>query len=520
MNPTSLLGQAIQFHQSGSLDQAEGLYLQVVQGDPSSADAWCYLGVVQVQRDRLDAAAVSLQKALQLRPQFPEAHCNLGTVFLFQGKLDRAVERYESALRFQPKMADAHSNLGKAYDELHRYPEAEASSRRALELAPQHAGAWTNLGSALQHLGRVEEAVACCQRAVGYQPQLPEAHLSLGAAFSAMGKTREAVACFDQALRLRPGYPDAHWGRSLALLLEGDFEHGWPEYEWRWHCKPFPARTFTEPAWDGSPLGDKTIFLCAEQGLGDTIQFIRYVPLVKRRGGRVILTCHQSLVPLLSSCQGIDQLLPGSQPERFDVHAALMSLPMIFRTTLATVPADIPYLAVRQELVDEWRQELDRLPGFKVGIAWQGDPTYSLDKLRSIPVAHFAALARVPGVSFISLQKGPATGQLAEVRERFHVQDWTSRLDVTHGAFMDTAAIMKGLDLVITSDSAVAHLAGALGVPVWVPLPRSADFRWLLDRDDSPWYPTMRLFRQRSAGDWAGVFDRMTESLKAIRESR
>ena len=512
MNATSLLHQAIQLHRSGSLAAAEGLYRQVLQIDPACADAWCYLGVIQVQQDLLDTAAMSLEKAIQLRPQFSEAHCNLGTVFLFQGKLDRAIECYQSALRFQPNLADAHSNLGKAYHELRRYPEAEACSRRALELAPEHGGAWANLGSALQGLGRLDEAVTCCQKAVRYEPQLPEAHLDLGAAFSAQGRTQEAVASFDEALCLRPGFPDAHWGRGLALLLEGDFEHGWPEYEWRWLCKPFPPRSFTQPAWDGSPLGNKTIFIYAEQGLGDTIQFVRYAPLVKQRGGRVVLACRDSLIPLLRSCKGIDQLLPGSQqPAEFDVHAALMSLPMIFGTTLATVPAEVPYLAVGEHQVNEWRQELDRLPGLKVGIVWQGSPEHKRDRLRSMPLAEFEPLARVHGVQLVSLQKGQGSEQVPALGGRFAVIDWTDRFD----DFADTAALMKSLDLVVTVDSAVAHLAGALAVPVWVALPSSADFRWLLHREDSPWYPTMRLFRQRSPGDWADVFDRVTECLTA-----
>jgi tetratricopeptide (TPR) repeat protein len=516
MNDTSLLHHAIQLHQSGSLVEAERLYGQVLERDPTCAHAWCYLGVVQVQRDCLDAAATSLQNALYLLPQFPEAHCNLGTVFLYQGKVDRAIDCYKSALRFQPNLADAHSNLGKAYLELRRYSEAEANSRRALELAPEHADAWANLGSALQRLGRLDEALACCQKAVGYQPQSPDAHLNLGAAFSALARTKEAVAAFEEALRLRPGFPDAHWGRSLALLMAGDFEHGWPEYEWRWQCKPFPSRPFPQLLWDGSPLGGKTIYIYAEQGLGDTIQFVRYAPLVKQRGGRVILACHDFLVPLLRSCKGIDELLPLSEAApRFDVHAALMSLPMLCGTTLATVPDDVPYLSVGDEFVEQWRRELGRLPGFKVGIAWQGDPSYSLDALRSIPLRQFASIARVPEVSLVGLQKGLGTSQLAEVKDLFRVEDWAGRLDAAHGAFMDTAAIMKGLDLVICSDSAVAHLAGALEVPVWVALPSAAEFRWLLDREDSPWYPTMRLFRQRTPGDWPGVFDRLAESLSS-----
>jgi tetratricopeptide (TPR) repeat protein len=520
MDPTSLLDQAVQMHRSGWLAEAEGLYLQVIQADPTCADAWYNLGVVALQQGRLDAAEASLQKAIQLRPQYAEAHSNMGTVFLFQGKTDRAIDCYQSALRLQPGLADAHCNLGKAYQDLRRYPEAAASARRALELAPHHVGALTNLRSALQCLGRLDEAVAWCEWAVSFQPQSADACLNLGLALFAQGKAKDAVACFGQALLLRPDFPEAHWCRSVALLQEGDFERGWPEYEWRWLCQPFTPRSFTQPLWDGSPLGGKTILIHAEQGLGDTIQFVRYASLVKQRGGRVVLACPEPLIPLLRSCKGIDQLLSGSQrPLDFSMHAPLMSLPMIFGTALATVPAEIPYLAADIGLVDEWHRELERLPGLRVGIGWQGSPSYWLDAVRSVPVAHFVSLARVPGVSLISLQKGPDASQLAEARKLFPVEDWTDRLDVAHGAFMDTAAIMKGLDLVIVSDSAVAHLAGALGVPVWVALPYSADFRWLLNREDSPWYPTMRLFRQPSPGDWAWVFDQLAECLAKLCEA-
>ncbi|PWT83062.1 MAG: glycosyltransferase [Acidobacteria bacterium] len=510
----ALLGRAFQRHQEGSLAEAESLYRQVIQTEPWHPEAWCFLGVLQVQQGRLEDAAASLQEAIRLRPQFAEAHCNLGTVFLHQRKLDRAVACYQEALRIQPALPDAHSNLGKAYCELHRYREAEISCRRAVELAPHHADALLNLGNALECQGKLEEAVACCEQAVRYQPHLPEAYVNLGVARSAQGRPQEAVACFDEALRLRPGFPDAHWGRSLAWLLAGDFERGWPEYESRWQCKPFPQRTFAQPAWDGSPLDGKRILVYAEQGLGDTFQFVRYLPLVKRQGGRVIFACHERLVPLLRSCEGIDQFTTERDATPpLDVHVALLSLPMIFRTTLATVPAKVPYLSAEAGLIEQWRREVMALPGFKVGIAWQGDPGYALDNLRSIALPHFEPLARVPGVSLVSLQKGPGAQQVAELNDKFPLTDWSSRLDVAPGAFMDTAAVMRSLDLVICSDSAVAHLAGALGVPVWLALPYSPDFRWMLHREDSPWYPTMRLFRQTSPCDWKYVFERMAREL-------
>ena len=514
MNTSFLLDQAIQHHLSGSLAQAEGLYLQVLQADPSCAEAWCYLGVIQVQQGGLDAAAVSLQKALQLRPHFPEAHCNLGTLFLFQGKFECAIECYESALRFQPNLADAHLNLGKAYHELRRYPEAEASSRRAPELSPAHAGAWANLGSALQCLGRLDEALACCQRAVNCEPQSPEAHLNLGNAFLVMGKMPEAVAAFDHALRLRPGFPDAHLGRSLALLLAGDFERGWEEYEWRWQTEKVAKRYFEQPPWDGSPLDGRTILLHAEQGLGDTLQFIRYAPLVRQCGGQVIVECQKALVTLLSRSPGFDQLIGyGSALPHFDVHLPLMSLPRVFRTTLETVPNSVPYIFPDPDLVVRWRKQLSGLQGLKIGVAWQGRPDSIGGYRRAIPLKCFVPLAHVAGVHLISLQKGFGREQIDDLPDDFPIVNLGSPLD-ENGAFADTAAIMKVLDLVVTADTAIPHLAGALGVPVWLALSTGPAFHWLLARDDSPWYPTMRLFREREMGNFVEVFERMAEQLR------
>jgi hypothetical protein len=400
---------------------------------------------------------------------------------------------------------DAHSNLAKAYNDLARYQEGEISARRALSMASNHACAWVNLANALCCQGKLAEAEASAQKAIEYGPQMVEGYLQLGTVYCDQGRTREAVACFDQALRLRPEHPKAHWGRAMAFLLAGDFERGWPEYEWR------PKfRKFAQPAWDGGPLAGKSILLYAEWGLGDTIQFIRYATLVKERGAMVIVACAERLIPLLRSYTGINQLVPDSNDlPPFDVHASLLNLPMLFGTTLGTIPASTPYLSPDPRLVEQWGRELQSIPGFKVGIAWQGNPQYRVDALRSIPLAEFAPLA-MAGVSLISLQKGGSSGQ---PEKQVSIVDWSERLDTTTGAFMDTAAIMKSIDLVISADSAVAHLAGALGLPVWVALPFSPDCRWMLARDDSPWYPTMRLFRQDAPCQWGPVFERMAREL-------
>jgi hypothetical protein len=326
-------------------------------------------------------------------------------------------------------------------------------------------------------------------------------------------KLEEALSCFQRAIELQPDYADAHWNRALAWLLMGNFEQGWPEYDWRWKRKALQLPRFPQPIWNGFPLEGRTILLYAEQGLGDTLQFIRYAALVKRRGGLVIAACQDVLRPHLATCPGVDQLIGlDSTIAHFDTHAPLLSLPAIVGTTLSTVPADVPYLFVNAELGDPCRQALDGPGAFKIGIAWQGNPDHSNDRQRSVSLVSFEPLARLDGVRLFSLQKGPGVEQLAGAQERFPVVDLGSQFQT----FQDTAAVLQRLDLVISIDSAVAHCAGALGVPVWVLLPFCPDWRWLLDREDSPWYPTMRLFRQTEPGKWATVFARVANEARKL----
>ncbi len=398
-----------------------------------------------------------------------------------------------------------------------RLEEAVASYEQALRLKPDYAEAHNNLGIALMEQGRLEEAVASYEQALRVKPDYAEAHNNLGIALGDQGNLEEAVASYQQALRLKPNYAEAHKNLALTWLLLGNFEQGWLEYQWRWQCKEFSPPGFQQPLWDGAALQGQTILLHAEQGLGDTLQFIRYAPLVQERGGTVLMACPAPLIRLLAGCPGIDRLIPqgGSLPP-FDVHAPLLSLPKILGTTLVTVPAKVPYLFADADLTTQWGRELKQFPAFKIGIGWQGSPKYRDDRSRSIPLVHFEPLARLEGVQLFSLQKGPGTEQLRALADRFPVTDLGSRLDEASGAFMDTAAVMKNLDLVITSDTAIAHLGGALGVPVWVALPLVPDWRWLLHREDSPWYPTLRLFRQTERGNWPQVFERKAAEVKKL----
>jgi tetratricopeptide (TPR) repeat protein len=468
------------------------------------------IAVQHHQAGRLQAAEQVYRQILAVEPALAEAHNNLGVALQDQGKPDEAVACYRRALTLKPGFTEAHNNLGNALKCRGQLDEAIASYRRALELKPEFAQAHYNLGNAFQEQGNLDDAVACYCRALELKPDHAGTHYNLGNALKDQRKLDHALACFRRALELNPDHAEAHWTRAFTWLLAGDWQRGWPEYEWRWRTKEFVLRRFPQPWWEGESLAGKTILLHAEQGLGDTIQFIRYASIVKQLGAAVIVECQELLLGLLDSCPGIDQLVAqGDALPAFDVHAPLLSLPRILKTSAETIPATIPYLVPKPAIVERWRTRLIEIDGFKIGIAWQGNPTFRGDRFRSFPLRYFAPLAQVPGVCLLSLQKGAGSGQLAEVRDLFAVTDLGDRLH----DFTDTAAVMKNLDLVITSDTAAAHLAGALGVPVWVALSFAADWRWLLDRCDCPWYPTMRLFRQRESGDWRRVFEEINSAL-------
>jgi tetratricopeptide (TPR) repeat protein len=528
-------GLGLGLEQQGKLEEAMANYREAIRLQPRLAEAHYNLGNVHKREERFDDAIACYQEALRIKPNLPEACNNLGGVRARQGKYEEAIDWYRKALGINPRFADAYNSLGHAYERLKQYDEAICNYKAAVQLNPQCAEAHNGLGCALQRLNKIDEAVECHRLAIKVNPNFAVAHNNLGTTLERQEKLEQALASYKEAMRLRPGYAAARWNRARLWLLLGNFEQGWPEYEGRWTQTDHPRRTFAQPLWDGSDLAGRTIFLHAEQGLGDTLQFIRYAPLVQQRGGRVLVECQPALMNLLSGLKGVDRLLPAGSPlPTFDVQAPLGSLPGIFKTTLETIPKSIPYLGADRKLVQQWKRELRatfcatdvltphsarRTPHFLIGIAWQGNPAYGFDPQRSIPLSNFAPLARVDGVRLISLQKKDGTGQLLEFASQFQVRDLGSQLDEANGAFMDTAAIMMNLDLVITSDSALAHLAGALSVPTWIALPLVPDWRWLLRREDSLWYPSVRLFRQTRDGDWADVFERMVKELQSSVEA-
>jgi Tetratricopeptide repeat/TPR repeat len=450
---------------------------------------------------------------------FARYQVQVGLMLAAEGRTEEAMCCYRQAIQSDPHFALAHTRLGIALNQQNRLAESEGSFTAAVRLNPDDAEAFCNLGVAVQRRGRLHEAIGHCERALRLRPGFPEAHNNLGMALRHLAKWEEAEEHFEQALRLKPDYADPHYNLAFVWLTCGDFGQGWPEYEWRWAQPGFLRRAFQRPLWDGSDLRGRTILLYAEQGFGDTLHFIRYVQLIRQRGGTVIVECQRGLVSLLAGVAGISHLVSqGDLHPAFDVQSPLLSLPGIFQTCLENIPAAIPYVHPKPALVEHWRRAMSgvRTPNarqvFRVGIAWQGKPEFLHDCLRSIPLDYFTRLLEVEGVQLISLQLGLGGDDLRTLSGK--VIDFGDRLDQKSGAFMDTAAIMMNLDLVISSDTAVCHLAGALGVPVWVALALAPDWRWLLDRTDSPWYPTMRLFRQSRQGDWDEIFERITSELK------
>jgi hypothetical protein len=379
---------------------------------------------------------------------------------------------------------------------------------RAVQLKPGFQ-AFSNLGVALREKGQLDAAIDAHRAALRLNPDYADAWRNLGAALNAKGSFDEAMSAFDRALQIKPDFADVHFNRAVLMLLRGDFQNGWREYEWRWKLQSqLTARPTGAAEWDGSELKGQTILLYAEQGIGDTLQFLRYVPMVVERGGRVMIQCQPELSRLLEGFPGIEQVVVTGQPRpQFDRHRALLSLPLIFSTDLNSIPVRIPYIKADPHLVEQWKQRFEPAIELKVGLVWAGRATYRYDNLRSIDFAQLSLLWNVPGVRFFNLQKGVA--KQAPPPGAIWI-DWTDDLQ----DFAQTAALIQNLDLIVTVDTAVAHLAGAMGKPVWVLLPFVPDWRWMLDREDSPWYPTMRLFRQRTLGDWPGVIGGVLEQLR------
>ena len=473
----------------GRTDESISEYREAVARGPESPDAHHRLGIALKLQGLLTEAAASFQRALDLNPSLAKAHTELGIVYRKQEELDQAVECFQRALKCGDESLEAYGNLIDLLRGQDRLEEAEAYAREAVKAEHESEVLYNVYGATLYALGKVPEAIDAYRQALRLKPDLVDAQNNLGVALQAMCDYEEGEDCFETALRTRPDFALARLNRALTWLRGGNYEQGWLEYEWRRCCADHRLRDFRQPLWDGSPLGGQRILLHAEQGVGDTFQFIRYAALVKDRAGHVIVESHGAAHPLVKDCRGVDRCIRRGQPlPKFDVQVPLLSLPGIFGTNAATIPCEVPYLFADDKLVGEWRDRIGDESKFKVGIGWQGNKKYKGDHLRSIPLRCFEALRRAGDVRFFSLQKSEGTEQMQELSDEFDLVAFPD-LDTSSGPFMDTAALIANLSLVITSDTALAHLAGGLGAPVWVALPYSADWRWGESGESCPWYP-------------------------------
>jgi Flp pilus assembly protein TadD len=468
-----------------------------------------------VERRQGDAAASerSFRKACDLAPGTVEFLNNLAVAVRAQGRLDEAIALYRQALAVDPDNARVHGNLGNALDAAGHTDQAELHLRRALSAAPNDLDAAHNLAAHLIRAERQEEAVPLLECVVAQDPARWDSLTNLGVALLAVGRPRDAEACYRRALDLRPGVPETHYDLAWVLLLTGRWDEGWREYEWRWRLPTFASRrpAGDAPDWDGGSLPNGTLLVYAEQGYGDAIQFVRYAVLAKARVERVIVSCPTPLVRLLATVAGVDHVVPDTAPPPLaDARAAMMSLPRLFTTTPASVPMPAPYVPAPPPSIP-----LPARGRRRIGFVWAGSPTNKIDRQRTCDVAHFTRLIAQVDADFVSLQVGPRARDLDGVT----ADNLAFRAEGRVGDFLDTAAVVGQLDLVIGVDTAVMHLAAAMGRPTWILLPHMPDYRWLLGRADSPWYSSVRLFRQRAKGDWEQVFSDVVRALTSRLDS-
>ncbi|MBP1691523.1 MAG: glycosyl transferase group 1, partial [Bacteroidetes bacterium] len=552
MTTRASIAQALQAHRNGNLDEASALYAEILAHEPDHADALHLMGVIAYQRHSLTEAERYFRRALEVTPEYAAALSNLGLLLLEDRRWPEAVECFHASLRVRPDQPAVWSNLGMALVRSGDFSGAATACRTALDYDPASADAYCNLGNALRGMGNPMEALRALERAVALRPAFAEAQNSLGNVLAETGMLAAAVCAYQRAHHCKPEYvsplnnlaklhrengeleeaerlyaqalvldqhsAEAHWGLSFIHLLKGDWQSGWEEYEWRWQlADPPDRRTFDTPLWDGAPPSGKTLLIHCEQGLGDAIQFVRYAPLLSAHGAHVFVEAPAALVGLFQTIRGIQKVIPRGEPwPPHDAHCAVLSLPHLARTRPENVPAEVPYVSVPEASTSAWKARMVHdPPGMRIGLAWFGSRTHDNDRKRSLHFDALKPLFALKGAVFYNMQQ-----------ERFDsplLQGRGAPLVDHSGAFQDvlaTAGLLSQLDLVITVDTMIAHLAGALGKPVWVLLPFAPDWRWMLERDDSPWYPGMRLFRQTHPGDWAAVVQRVIRDLAELLQHR
>ncbi len=497
------------------LEAAIECYFRALHLSPASADVYYNLGNALREENKLDNAIFCYEKSLRLSPSFYEAYGNLIAVWLAKCEFEKAIKVCRKALEVRPGDPDIFNQLGIACKGAGKPTEAISCYKKAIRLNPKSPEYYFNLGNVLHAKGRLQKAAENYQMALDIDPCYVSAHDNLGKTYRDMGLLDKAGSCYERSLHINPENTEAQFDWATLHLLRGDFAKGWPGYECRFKREKWKnvyPHQFDIPRWRGQPFADQRLLVHSEQGFGDSLQFVRYLPMVKERGGKVVFETTGPLIELFRPLKGIDKLIEGPNDahnsKEFDLYVPLLSLPWIFETCMNSIPSKTPYIFSDPEKVQCWGKRIGDEKRFRVGIVWAGKST---DRRRSCPLAEMAPLLQVPGVVFVGLQKGKASGEGSEIPSEMRFDNIGNLFE----DFSDTAAAIEHLDLVISIDTSVAHLSGAMGKPVWVLLLKSPDWRWLMDREDSPWYPSMRLFRQTRYGQWEDPVRQMADRLSA-----
>lgn len=506
------LASALAYFRGGRFDKAEAIYKKILKKEPENTGAMHMLGLIAQKNGRSERAVQLLIKAAKLDPRRPEILCDLGNAFKALGRHKDAIKAHRMVLTMLPNSPEAHSNLGAAYNAAGKAGKAVICFESALKMRPKDVELKFNLGNGLVASERYEEAEETLRQVVYEKPDHIRAQINLCAALKEQGRYDAAIRRYQKAIIAVPDSAEAHWNLALTLLATGNYADGWDEYEWRSLLPGFAMEKMDRPQWQGEALDGRTLLVHAEQGLGDTLQFIRYLALMQNLDGDVVFACSDRLAKILQPVAGNIRIVPLGKRTDHDIQSPLISLPRLFHEALPYEPTDGSYLVPDKARVAAWQEKLGAPAGRRIGIAWQGSTGYQHDSRRSIPLLNFEPLAKQEDVQLISLQQGEGAEQITEMPWRDRIVDMTAEMDTDH-AFVDTLSVMTSLDMVVTSDTSIAHLAGAAGIPVCVALCHLPDWRWGLNGESSPWYDSMRLVRQETAGDWAGVFRRISATI-------
>jgi Flp pilus assembly protein TadD len=504
----------------GRLNEAETSYRQAITLKPDLAEAHSNLGNTLKELGRLDEAEVSYKKAIELKPNYTETHNNLGITLHELGRLDEAETSYRQAITSKPDYAEAHNNLGVLLQELGRLNEAEKSYRQAITLKPDYAEAHNNLGIILQKLGRLDEAEVSCRQAITLKPNYAEAHSNLGIILQELGRLDEAEVSCRQAITLKPNYAEAHFNLGMVLFSMSDFKNGLIQYEWR---KKLPKNINNNNnikglEWQGENLNNKTILILSEQGIGDIIQFSRYIYLIEKEYSVNIIFKTYKRMPYLFSKSKFKIIFNEDNIPKYDFYKHLMSLPKIYYEKTKTFPSQINFIPKDKKIALKWKERLNEIKGFKVGINWQGSKTNKSDHLRSIPLNYFNDLFNIEKINFISLQKGFGVEQIKNFKHKDKLYDFSKEVDNGENIFEDTIGILQNIDLVISIDSSLVHLSSTLGIKTFALLHFCPDWRWNLITKEFSWYDNLKIYRQEEINKWDSIFSLLKKDLVAYEQ--